>query len=131
MVASSSLSTAQTPRASMTLSELETLAGRPRGGNQITEWQCWGDDPCYYIDWGTEDSHLMSVVALENETVVCVELFAANGAFRWIESEFRNDFMAECLNKKIDPEDSGWGLWQDIQDPQQILVLLAHITGEL
>lgn len=114
----------------MTLSELESLAGRPRGGSKITEWQCWGDDS-YYIDWGTEESHLMSVVALENETVVCVELFAANAAFRWVEAEFRNDFMRECLDKDIDPEDSGLGLWQDIQDPQQILILLAHITGEL
>jgi hypothetical protein len=114
----------------MTLVEIEAIAGRPRGGSEIVTWDAWGH-PSWYIDWGTEDSHLMSVVALENQTVVCVELFAANAAFRWIEPEFRGDFMRECLDKKIDPEDSGWGLWQDVEDPQAILVILAQIKGEL
>lgn len=112
----------------MTLAELEAIAGRPRGGSAITEWQCWGD-PTYYIDWGTEDTHLMSVVALENETVVCVELFAADSAFRWIEPTYRNDFLAECAGKGIDPDDSGWGLWEDLDNPQIVLALLAEIQG--
>jgi hypothetical protein len=116
----------------MNITEVEAVLGRPRGASPVKDWQCWGEDT-WFVDWGTEESHLASIIVNEKTAeVLCIELFSLTQAFRWVQKEFRQDFFKECLDRKIDPEDSdGLGLWQDIEQPEAILVVAAHITGEL
>jgi hypothetical protein len=115
----------------MTLFELEQLAGRPRGATKIKDWACW--QGCWYVDWGTEESHLASAVVDETTAnVLSLEVFALNQAFRWVEPEFKQDYFSECASKEIDPDDSdGLGLWQDVEDPPTIMAVLATITGKV
>lgn len=116
----------------MNITEVEAVLGRPRGASPVKDWSCWGDD-AWYVDWGTEESHLASIIVNEKTAeVLCVELFSLNQAFRWVQEAFVEDFIKECINKSIDPEDSdGLGLWQDVKQPETILVIAAQITGEL
>jgi len=114
----------------MIITELTGLAGDPRGASPIQGWQCWGETS-YYIDWGTEDTHLMSAVALDNGEVVCVELFTDTAAWRWIQLEWVKDFLTECQQLGIDTEDSGQGPWNDVVDASEILRILAEQQGHL
>lgn len=111
----------------MTLFEILPSLGQPRGTSKFT-WSCWGDR-AQYVDWGGEDNHIASaVIDLDTGLIYCLELYTGEQALRYLETEFREDFIKECQAKDIDPDDAGQGLiYQDI-DPVTVLSLLTQLN---
>ncbi len=114
----------------MNLLEILPSLGEPRGTSPV-QWQCWGKS-AQYIDWGGEENHIASCV-FDRETalVYCLELFTGPDAVRWLNPEFREDFLKECQDKGLDPTEAHPGLaWTDQENPQIMLALLATINPE-
>ncbi len=111
----------------MNILELQPNLGPARGTSEYS-LQCWPN--AQYIDWGGELNHIASAV-FDRETglVYCVELFTGDQALRYIEPEFAEEWFEECQQLAIDTDDSGQGLWIDI-DANTVL-LLIHQLKEL
>ena len=114
----------------MNIMEILPSLGQPRGSSRF-EWSCWGEH-AQYIDWGGEDNHIGSAVFDRNTGLIyCLELFTGSEALRYLDPDFRDEYITELREQDIDP-----GLayenqpYTDIQDPQIILALLATLAPE-
>lgn len=113
----------------MTLPELLVLLESPRNGSRIDRFRCWGSDPIY-LDWGDDHTHIASaVVAEQSAQVLAVELFTEDGAYRWIETEFAEPFVAECKRLSIDPNESGIGPYISVS-AESMIQLIGSLAGK-
>lgn len=111
----------------MNILEIMPALGRPRGASEWS-WSCWGES-AHYMDWGGEDNHIGSAVFdLNTGDIYCLELYTGSQAIRYIEPQFREDYIKECLLYGVDYRQPVEGIeFVDVDNPQVVLATLATL----
>ena len=114
----------------MNLMEILPTLGEPRGTNKF-EWACWGAHS-QYLDWGGAENHIASTVFdLNTGLVYCLELFTGESAVRYLDPDWAEAFLEECVSKDVNPDWLSDSIpWTNVGNPQTILALLGTLQGD-
>jgi len=115
----------------MNLMEILPTLGEPRGTNKF-EWACWGAHS-QYLDWGGEENHIASTVFdLNTGLVYCLELFTGESAVRYLDPDWAEAFLEECVSKDVNPDWLSDSIpWTNVGNPQTVLALLGTLKGDV
>lgn len=97
----------------MKLSEVnQALDHRITGGSDY-QWNCFGSD-ARFLDYESEYAHVSIVFDSAIGCIYVAEVNPENDttiAYRWINPAYKNEYLAEHVSRKIDPDIA----WDDIK----------------
>lgn len=71
------------------------------------EWCCYGNHSYFLDSWDSVDGTSFASITFDTETKDVFEVQICNyneeKAFRWLNNQFKDKFLEESKNKKIDP----------------------------
>lgn len=101
---------------------LEALDYKIAGGSEHC-WTCYGSN-ARYLDFESDYGFASLIFDTKNQTVYCAEVNGKNNdyAYRWLNLEYKQSYLDECKEKKVDPN-IAWDnkKWYDLETQEDWL----------
>ena len=104
------------------LEAIESLEGKITGGSEH-QWECYGPN-ARFLDFESEYAHASLIFDSVNQTVYVAEINDKDNkfAYRWMNPEFKEQYMDECAERGVDPN-KAWDEknWTDLETSDDFL----------
>lgn len=99
----------------MNFAEFFTAANGNITGGAPYEWNCFGTN-AHFVEFGI-NGEVQCIIDTKTQAIYAIEIFdeEAMSASRWINPDFKQEFLIECAKHSVDPAEAFDGvLFEDI-----------------
>ena len=96
----------------MNLKDINTALNHQIVGGTNYQWHCYGNDT-YMLDYQNEFGSASAVFDINTQKVyeASVEILDQDKAYRYIDPDYKSDFICECKARDVDPSIA----WDDVK----------------